>query len=61
VIAEGVLVAQRMLASRFTPHSLLGTDRRLTELSTELATAAPTVPYYRATAEVMAAVVGFST
>jgi tRNA G18 (ribose-2'-O)-methylase SpoU len=58
VIAEGVLVAQRMLASRFTPHSLLGTDRRLTELSTELA-AAPEVPYYRASAEVMAAVVGF--
>ncbi len=29
VIAEGVLVVQRMLASRFTPHALLGTDRRL--------------------------------
>jgi hypothetical protein len=29
VIAEGVLVVQRMLASRFTPHALLGTERRL--------------------------------
>ncbi|MEX3649003.1 RNA methyltransferase, partial [Mycolicibacterium porcinum] len=28
VIAEGVLVAQRMLASRFVPRALLGTDRR---------------------------------
>jgi tRNA G18 (ribose-2'-O)-methylase SpoU len=59
VIAEGVLVAQRMLASRFTPHALLGTDRRLAELSAELAEAAPEVPYYRASAEVMATVVGF--
>ena len=32
VIAEGVLVVQRMLASRFTPRALLGTDRRLAEL-----------------------------
>jgi tRNA G18 (ribose-2'-O)-methylase SpoU len=59
VIAEGVLVVQRMLASRFTPHALLGTDRRLTELSVDLAAAAPEVPYYRADADVMAAVVGF--
>lgn len=29
VIAEGVLVAQRMLASRFAPHAFLGTERRL--------------------------------
>ena len=27
VIAEGVLVVQRMLASRFTPRALLGTER----------------------------------
>ncbi|MCH9736546.1 MAG: RNA methyltransferase, partial [Actinomycetia bacterium] len=32
VIAEGVLVVQRMLASRFAPRALMGTDRRLTEL-----------------------------
>ncbi len=57
VIAEGVLVVQRMLASRFTPHALLGTDRRLTELGAELATVA--APYYRASAEVMAEIVGF--
>jgi tRNA G18 (ribose-2'-O)-methylase SpoU len=57
VIAEGVLVVQRMLASRFTPRALLGTDRRLAELADDLRDVA--VPYYRATAEVMAEVVGF--
>ncbi len=57
VIAEGVLVVQRMLASRFTPHALLGTDRRLAELKDDLAGAA--APFYRASADVMARVVGF--
>jgi tRNA G18 (ribose-2'-O)-methylase SpoU len=57
VIAEGVLVVQRMLGSRFTPHALLGTDRRLSELQDDLAGAA--APFYRASAEVMARVVGF--
>ncbi|MDH6243058.1 tRNA G18 (ribose-2'-O)-methylase SpoU [Mycobacterium sp. OTB74] len=57
VIAEGVLVAQRMLASRFTPRAFLGTDRRLTELAADLV-GCP-APYYRASAEVMAEVVGF--
>ena len=57
VIAEGVLVVQRMLASRFTPHAFLGTDRRLAELAGDLADAA--APFYRATAEVMAEVIGF--
>jgi tRNA G18 (ribose-2'-O)-methylase SpoU len=57
VIAEGVLVVRRMLASRFMPRALLGTDRRLTELATDLADC--DVPYYRVSAEVMAAVVGF--
>jgi len=57
VIAEGVLVAQRMLASRFSPRAFLGTDRRLRELSDDLAGCG--VPYYRASAEVMAEVVGF--
>lgn len=57
VIAEGVLVVQRMLASRFRPHALLGTDRRLTELEDDLAGSA--VPFYRASADVMAQVVGF--
>ncbi|BDE16378.1 MULTISPECIES: TrmH family RNA methyltransferase [Mycobacterium] len=57
VIAEGVLVVQRMLASRFTPRALLGTDRRLAELRDDLAGAS--APYYRASAEVMAQAVGF--
>jgi tRNA G18 (ribose-2'-O)-methylase SpoU len=57
VIAEGVLVVQRMLASRFRPHALLGTDRRLAELEDDLAGSA--VPFYRTSADVMAQVVGF--
>ncbi|OBF71067.1 rRNA methyltransferase [Mycobacterium sp. 852002-51613_SCH5001154] len=57
VIAEGVLVVQRMLASRFIPHALLGTDRRLAELADHLAGSA--VPFYRTSAGVMAQVVGF--
>lgn len=57
VIAEGVLVVQRMLASRFRPHALLGTDRRLTELEDDLA--GSDVPFYRTSADVMARVVGF--
>jgi len=57
VIAEGVLVVQRMLASRFVPRALLGTDRRLTELGTDLDGLA--APFYRATAEVMAEAIGF--
>jgi tRNA G18 (ribose-2'-O)-methylase SpoU len=63
VIAEGVLVVQRMLASRFTAHAMLGTDRRLAELTEDLADLASAgaiqAPYYRASADVMAQVVGF--
>jgi tRNA G18 (ribose-2'-O)-methylase SpoU len=57
VIAEGVLVVQRMLGSRFTPHAFLGTQRRLTELAAGLA--GVRAPFYRASAEVMAEVIGF--
>ncbi len=57
VIAEGVLVVQRMLASRFRPRAMLGTDRRLRELAADLEST--DAPYYRASAEVMADVVGF--
>ncbi|UXA17342.1 RNA methyltransferase [Mycobacterium sp. SMC-4] len=57
VIAEGVLVVQRMLASRFSPRALLGTDRRLNELGSGLD--GVDVPFYRVSAEVMADVVGF--
>ena len=66
VIAEGVLVAQRMLASRFSPHAFLGTERRLAELSAGLGAvpapsgaSTPPAPCYRVTAEVMAQIVGF--
>jgi tRNA G18 (ribose-2'-O)-methylase SpoU len=57
VIAEGVLVVQRMLASPFAPLAFLGTDRRLGELKADLA--GNPAPYYRVSAEVMAQVVGF--
>ncbi|PXX06920.1 TrmH family RNA methyltransferase [Mycolicibacterium moriokaense] len=57
VIAEGVLVVQRMLASRFQARAMLGTDRRLAELEADLA--GVDAPYYRADADVMAEVVGF--
>ncbi|MEU0494851.1 RNA methyltransferase [Mycobacterium sp. NPDC006124] len=57
VIAEGVLVVQRMLASRFTPRAFLGTERRLTELADDLVVS--DAPFYLATADVMAEVVGF--
>jgi tRNA G18 (ribose-2'-O)-methylase SpoU len=57
VIAEGVLVVQRMLASRFAPHALLGNERRRAELAAELAKV--DIPYYRTSAEVMAGAVGF--
>jgi tRNA G18 (ribose-2'-O)-methylase SpoU len=57
VIAEGVLVVQRMLVSPFTPLAFLGTDRRLAELKADLA--GNPAPFYRASAEVMAQVVGF--
>jgi tRNA G18 (ribose-2'-O)-methylase SpoU len=60
VIAEGVLVVQRMLSSRFTPHALLGTDRRLVELNDDLADVSGiAAPYYRASADVMARAIGF--
>jgi tRNA G18 (ribose-2'-O)-methylase SpoU len=57
VIAEGVLVVQRMLASRFTVRALLGTNRRLNELADDLT--GIDAPYYRVNADVMAEVVGF--
>ncbi len=57
VIAEGVLVVQRMLASPFTPLAFLGTDRRLSELKADLD--GNPAPYYRVSAEVMADAVGF--
>jgi tRNA G18 (ribose-2'-O)-methylase SpoU len=57
VIAEGVLVVQRMLVSRFRARALLGTDRRLNELADDLV--GVEAPYYRVDAGMMADVVGF--
>ncbi|HEU5109979.1 MAG TPA: RNA methyltransferase [Micromonosporaceae bacterium] len=57
VIAEGVVVVRRLLASAYPPRALLGTARRIAELDAELADV--DVPAYVTTAEVMATVVGF--
>ncbi|WP_129977114.1 RNA methyltransferase [Rhodococcus sp. Q1] len=57
VIAEGVLVVQRMLDSRFSPASLLGVGRRLDELAGDLCDV--DVPFYRTDAGTMAEIVGF--
>ncbi|VFA89967.1 Putative TrmH family tRNA/rRNA methyltransferase [Gordonia paraffinivorans] len=60
VIAEGVLVAQRMIASRFEPHAFLGVDKRLGELDDDLRDPSLAgVPFFRTSAEVMAEIVGF--
>ncbi len=59
VIAEGVLVAQRMIRSRFAPHAFFGVDRRLSELADDVVEEPGGVPFYRASAEVMAEVIGF--
>ncbi|AUS78441.1 RNA methyltransferase [Actinoalloteichus sp. AHMU CJ021] len=57
VIAEGVVVVRRLLASAYPPRALLGVARRVEELGPELA--GVDVPAYVAPAEVMAEVVGF--
>lgn len=60
VIAEGVLVAQRMIASRFTPHAFLGVDKRMAELAADLrAPELAGTPFYRTDADTMAQIVGF--
>jgi tRNA G18 (ribose-2'-O)-methylase SpoU len=56
VIAEGVVVVRRLLASPYPPRAVLGLERRLEEL-TELADV--DIPAYVTSAEVMAEVVGF--
>lgn len=57
VIAEGVVVVRRLVASRYPVRALLGIARRHTELAEDLAGLA--APFYVVTAEVMAGVVGF--
>lgn len=55
VLAEGVPVVERMLASRFVPHAIMGVPSRIARLEG----LAPEVPRYEVTAELMASVVGF--
>lgn len=57
VIAEGTVVVRRMLDSPFRPHAVLGVDKRWQDLAPDLADS--DIPFYRASAEVMAEVVGF--
>lgn len=57
VIAEGTVVARRLLASPYPVRALLGVDRRYDELADDLADCP--APYYSVSAEVMAQVVGF--
>ncbi|QGK68591.1 RNA methyltransferase [Allosaccharopolyspora coralli] len=57
VIAEGVVVVERLLASPYPVRSLLGVRRRLDALAEPLA--AVDVPAHVAEADVMARVVGF--
>ncbi|KXP03635.1 TrmH family RNA methyltransferase [Tsukamurella pseudospumae] len=55
VLAEGVPVVERMLASRFVPHAIMGVESKLARLGG----VAPDVPRYLVTADLMARVVGF--
>ncbi|MFC4002157.1 TrmH family RNA methyltransferase [Prauserella oleivorans] len=57
VIAEGTVVVRRLLCSPYRVRALLGVERRIAELTDELAGLA--VPAYVTSAEVMAKVVGF--
>jgi tRNA G18 (ribose-2'-O)-methylase SpoU len=57
VIAEGTVVVRRLIASDYQVRALLGTARRCAELAADLVGVA--APYFVATAEVMAEVVGF--
>ncbi len=57
VIAEGVVVVERLIASDYPVRALLGVRRRIEALAEELAPL--DVPAYVADADVMAEVVGF--
>ncbi len=57
VIAEGVVVVQRLLASRYPVRALLGVPRRIDALAADLA--GHDVPAYAVPADVMAETVGF--
>lgn len=57
VIAEGVVVVQRLLASRYPVRALLGVRRRIEALADDLA--GRDIPAYAVPADVMAETVGF--
>ena len=57
VIAEGVVVVRRLLASSYPLRAVLGVERRIEELAPDLA--GERAPVYSTTAESMARVVGF--
>lgn len=57
VIAEGTVVVERLLVSDYPVRSLLGVAAKYRVLADRLAVVA--APFYRTSAEVMAAVVGF--
>jgi tRNA G18 (ribose-2'-O)-methylase SpoU len=60
VIAEGVVVVARLLASPYPVRSLLGVRRRIEALTDDLTLHAPDdLPCYVTSADVMAQVVGF--
>ncbi|WP_029137741.1 TrmH family RNA methyltransferase [Nakamurella lactea] len=59
VIAEGAVVVRRLLTSRYPVRAMLGVARRYEELAGDLGAAGETAPYYVASAELMAQVVGF--
>ena len=57
VIAEGTVVVRRLISSAYALRALLGVQRRFDELADDLVHTA--APYYVASAELMAQVVGF--
>lgn len=58
VIAEGTVVVQRLLSSRYPVRALLGVRRRIEELADELADV--DAPAYVTSADVMSDVLGFN-
>ncbi len=57
VIAEGSVVVRRLIASAYPVRALLGVRKRFEELGSDLEDVR--APYYQASAELMAQVVGF--
>lgn len=59
VIAEGVFTIERLFASRFTPHIVLGTAAKLAELQALGYVPTPACPFFAVTPEVLAGIAGF--